>query len=43
MQHTPKISRPPEVSINLADLIALRGELRFERLLRRLEADAPAH
>ena len=28
MQHTPKISRPPEVSINLADLIALRGESR---------------
>ena len=28
MQHTSKISRPPEVSINLADLIALRGESR---------------
>lgn len=28
MQHTPKITRPQEVSINLADLIALRGESR---------------
>jgi uncharacterized protein (DUF58 family) len=28
VQHTPKITRPQEVSINLADLIALRGESR---------------